>query len=65
VALTAHLVTTHAVPMDEATASITRELKERFGIGHPTLQWESHQRPEPCRQGTTPTRMTPDRCQPV
>jgi cobalt-zinc-cadmium efflux system protein len=55
VALTAHLVTANAVPMDVATEAITRELKERFGIGHPTLQWESNLRPEPCRQGQVRT----------
>lgn len=55
VALTAHLVTADEVPMDKATVALTRELKERFGIGHPTLQWESHQRPEPCGQGRAPT----------
>jgi cobalt-zinc-cadmium efflux system protein len=54
VALTAHLVTASAVPMDEVTAEVTHELKERFGIGHPTLQWESTSRAEPCRQGQTP-----------
>jgi len=54
VALTAHLVTASAVPMDEVTTQVTHELEERFGIGHPTLQWESASRAEPCRQGQTP-----------
>jgi cobalt-zinc-cadmium efflux system protein len=39
-ALTAHLITDRAGLDDELTARIVRELSERFGIAHPTLQWE-------------------------
>ena len=54
VALTAHLVTASAALMDEVTAEVAHELKARFGIGHPTLQWESTSRAQPCRQGGSP-----------
>jgi len=50
-ALTAHLVTDRTTFDDELTSRITRELSERFGIVHPTIQWESTGRTRPCRQG--------------
>jgi cobalt-zinc-cadmium efflux system protein len=39
-ALTAHLITDRAGLDDELTARVVRELSQRFGIAHPTLQWE-------------------------
>jgi cobalt-zinc-cadmium efflux system protein len=53
-ALTAHLVTDHATFDDELTVRIARDLLERFGIAHPTIQWESAGRAQPCRQGRRP-----------
>ena len=50
-ALTAHLVTTRVTLDDELTARIVRDLSERFGIAHPTLQWECAGSAQPCRQG--------------
>jgi len=41
-ALTAHLVKPDPRDDDELIALATRELHERFGIEHPTLQWERH-----------------------
>jgi cobalt-zinc-cadmium efflux system protein len=43
-----------AVPGRIDPAAVRAHLEERFGIGHPTLQWESTSRAEPCRQGQTP-----------
>jgi cobalt-zinc-cadmium efflux system protein len=54
IALTAHLVTDRATLDDELTARIAHDLAERFGIVHPTLQWESTGRARPCRQGRGP-----------
>ena len=50
-ALTAHLVTDRATFDDEITARIAHDLSERFGIVHPTIQWESTNRTQPCQQG--------------
>jgi len=50
-ALTAHLVTDGA-PIDDAlTPHIAHDLSDRFGIVHPTIQWESTARTRPCQQG--------------
>jgi cobalt-zinc-cadmium efflux system protein len=54
IALTAHLVTDRATLDDDLTARIVHDLSERFGIVHPTIQWESTGRAEPCRQGQEP-----------
>jgi cobalt-zinc-cadmium efflux system protein len=51
IALTAHLVTGRAMLDDELTMRIAHDLLERFGIVHPTLQWESTGRAQACRQG--------------
>jgi cobalt-zinc-cadmium efflux system protein len=51
IALTAHLVTDRATLDDDLTSRIAQDLLERFGIVHPTLQWESASRARPCRQG--------------
>jgi len=51
IALTAHLVTDRATFDDDLTARIAHDLAERFGIVHPTLQWESAGGAQPCRQG--------------
>ena len=51
IALTAHLVTNRATLDDDLTARIGHDLSERFGIVHPTLQWESTSRAQSCRQG--------------
>ncbi len=51
IALTAHLVTDRATLDDELTVRIAHDLSERFGIVHPTLQWEGTGRAQPCRQG--------------
>jgi len=51
IALTAHLVTDRATLDDELTARIGQDLAERFGIAHPTLQWEGASCAQPCRQG--------------
>ena len=53
-ALTAHLVTRGATLDDDLTSRIARDLSERFGIVHPTIQWESTGRTQPCRQGPEP-----------
>jgi cobalt-zinc-cadmium efflux system protein len=53
IALTAHLVTDRATLDDDLTARIAQDLSERFGIVHPTIQWESAGRTAPCRQGRT------------
>ncbi len=50
-ALTAHLVTDRATFDDDLTSRIAHDLSERFGIVHPTIQWESVRRAQPCRQG--------------
>jgi len=54
IALTAHLVTDCATLDDELTVRIAHDLSERFGIVHPTIQWESAERAQPCRQGRRP-----------
>jgi cobalt-zinc-cadmium efflux system protein len=51
IALTAHLVTGGVTLDDELTARIGDDLAERFGIAHPTIQWERAGRARPCRQG--------------
>jgi cobalt-zinc-cadmium efflux system protein len=52
-ALTAHLVTDQATIDDALTPSIVHDLSDRFGIVHPTIQWESPARTQPCQQGRT------------
>jgi cobalt-zinc-cadmium efflux system protein len=47
-ALTAHLVCTEAAP-EPALHDLTVELRDRFGIGHATLQIESNADAEMCR----------------
>jgi cobalt-zinc-cadmium efflux system protein len=54
IALTAHLVTNSATLDDDLTSRIAHDLSERFGIVHPTIQWESTGRAQPCRQGRRP-----------
>jgi cobalt-zinc-cadmium efflux system protein len=54
IALTAHLVTDRATLDDDLTARIAQDLSERFGIVHPTIQWEGAGRTAPCRQGREP-----------
>ena len=54
IALTAHLVTEGATLDDELTVRIGNDLAGRFGIAHPTIQWESAARTQPCRQGRRP-----------
>ena len=39
---------------NELTVRIAHDLSERFGIVHPTIQWESAERAQPCRQGRRP-----------
>ncbi len=41
-ALTAHLVMPEGHPGDEFLLNLAEELRGRFGIGHPTIQIESH-----------------------
>ena len=50
IALTAHLVTDRATLDDELTVRIAHDLSERFGIVHPTLQWEGESCVKSCRQ---------------
>ncbi len=47
-ALTAHLVKPDPRDDDELLARACRELHDRFGIGHTTLQWERGGHPAPC-----------------
>lgn len=47
-ALTAHLVKPDPRDDDELLARACRELHDRFGIGHATLQWERGGQPAPC-----------------
>lgn len=47
-ALTAHLVKPDPRDDDELLAQACRELHDRFGIGHVTLQWERGGHPVPC-----------------
>jgi len=54
-ALTAHLVTDRVTIDDSLTPEIAHELSDHFGIVHPTIQWESPARTQPCQQG----RVTP------
>ena len=71
-ALTAHLVTDRATLDDDLTSRIAHDLSERFGIVHPTIQWESTNRTQPCQQGrttlhgpdATPTKAPPSRLPP-
>ncbi len=55
VALTAHLVKQNPDNDDQMVARMKKELKERFGIGHITIQWERREglqpNEDPC--GTT------------
>jgi len=48
VALTAHLVRPQAGLDDQLLAEACRELSERFGIGHTTLQIEAGDPAHPC-----------------
>ena len=47
-ALTVHLVIPGGPPGDQFIAQITRELQQRFGIGHPTIQVETGDERHPC-----------------
>jgi cobalt-zinc-cadmium efflux system protein len=47
-ALTAHLVKPDPRDDDELLARACRDLHDRFGIGHATLQWERGGHPAPC-----------------
>jgi cobalt-zinc-cadmium efflux system protein len=47
-ALTAHLVKPDPRDDDELLARAGRDLHDRFGIGHTTLQWERGDDPAPC-----------------
>jgi cobalt-zinc-cadmium efflux system protein len=49
-ALTVHLVKPDAVVDDSLLARIHAELRERFGIGHSTVQFELGDRAHPCGQ---------------
>lgn len=48
VALTAHLVKPDPAGDDALLARVTRELRTRFGIHHPTIQWERGSDALPC-----------------
>jgi cobalt-zinc-cadmium efflux system protein len=48
VALTAHLVKPDAEDEDQLIAQACKELHDRFGIEHATLQIERAQRAHPC-----------------
>jgi cobalt-zinc-cadmium efflux system protein len=48
VALTAHLVKPEPAGDDELIARVTEELATRFGIQHPTIQWERNSHTFPC-----------------
>ncbi len=50
-ALTAHLVTERATIDDSLTPNIAHDLSQRFGIVHPTIQWECADCIPPCEQG--------------
>jgi len=62
VALTAHLVKPDPVDDDAVIAQATRELHDRFGIVHVTIQWERDSQPypcgDPCGNGRSPKRET-------
>ena len=62
VALTAHLVKPDPADDDAVIAQATRELHDRFGIEHVTIQWErdSEAYPcgDPCGNGHSPQRET-------
>lgn len=62
VALTAHLVKPDPVDDDAVIAQATRELHDRFGIEHVTIQWERDSQPypcgDPCGNGHSPKRET-------
>jgi cobalt-zinc-cadmium efflux system protein len=54
IALTAHLVKPDPADDDALVARAARELRERFGVGHVTLQWERVPEAaecEPCGEG--------------
>ncbi|HEY3901385.1 MAG TPA: cation diffusion facilitator family transporter [Chthoniobacter sp.] len=46
VALTVHLILATGTSGDELLATVNRELRERFRIGHATIQFESRREPE-------------------
>jgi cobalt-zinc-cadmium efflux system protein len=48
-ALTCHLVMPDGGPGDAFFTSLSRELHDRFGIGHPTVQIETGEAAHPCR----------------
>ena len=47
-ALTVHLVMPGGHPSDRFIAQISSELRERFGVGHATIQVESGDELHPC-----------------
>jgi cobalt-zinc-cadmium efflux system protein len=47
-ALTVHLVMPNGNPSDRFIAQISRELRERFGVGHATIQVETGDELHPC-----------------
>jgi cobalt-zinc-cadmium efflux system protein len=47
-ALTVHLVMPNGNPSDRFIAQISRELRERFGVGHATIQIETGDELHPC-----------------
>jgi len=47
-ALTVHLVMTEGHPSDRFIAQVAQELRERFGIGHATIQVETGDELHPC-----------------
>ncbi len=49
-ALTAHLVRPQEANHDEFLANVTKELQEKFGIGHVTIQMERSEWADPCKQ---------------
>ena len=49
-ALTAHLVRPQKENDDEFLARVSKELHEKFGIGHVTIQLERSEWPDPCKQ---------------
>jgi cobalt-zinc-cadmium efflux system protein len=65
VALTAHLVKPDPTGDDDLLARVTEELRARFGIQHPTIQWErnSHTFPcgDPCQEVSAPRRVGAER----
>jgi cobalt-zinc-cadmium efflux system protein len=47
-ALTVHLVMPEGHPSDRFIAQISSELRERFGVGHATIQVETGDELHPC-----------------